>query len=91
MPEQKIEQIKRDPTKEVQKINLGWRGYIPGYKDRWVKQTNAQINQSAERINENTGRLARLPGGPIERPAGFQHPSGESGPGPRVLTNGTKS
>jgi len=76
---QKFEQIKElEQTKlDPQKINLGWKGYVPGYKQRWAERTNNQINQSAERINENTRRLEKLPGGPIERPAGFQRLSGE--------------
>src|SRR3989344_1319177 len=69
---QELKQIEQTSLGGVQKIDLGWKGYVPGYTQRWVKHTNDQINQTAERINESTGRLAILPGGPIERPTGFK-------------------
>ena len=35
------EPVKLDPVK----INLGWRGYIPGYKNRTVRKINNQIRE----------------------------------------------
>src|SRR3989344_3937779 len=67
--EQKLEQIKRDPTKEVQKIDLGWRGYVPGYKDRVTKQINTQIK---DQFDGSVTQIDKLPGGSIERPVGSQ-------------------
>ncbi|OGM96369.1 MAG: hypothetical protein A3B86_04530 [Candidatus Yanofskybacteria bacterium RIFCSPHIGHO2_02_FULL_38_22b] len=46
---QELEQIKEwGPIKlenKVQKINLGWKGYVPGYKNRVVGQINRQIKE----------------------------------------------
>ncbi|MDP3792895.1 MAG: hypothetical protein Q8Q89_04185 [bacterium] len=61
-----FEEIKRYRAKEVQKINLGWKGYVPGYKNRAIRQTNKQIEERfgalAQRMEQQ-----KLPGRPTER------------------------
>jgi len=67
--ERELEPIKRDRTNEIQRINLGWRGYVPGYKNKVTKQINSQIKKD---FGESAQRMEKFPGGPMERPAGFQ-------------------
>lgn len=69
---QELGQIKEwEPIKienKTQKINLGWKGYVPGYKRRWTNRTNKQIRERfgalAQRIEQQ-----KLPSKSIERPA----------------------
>lgn len=60
---QKFEQIKRDPANEVQKINLGWKGYVPGYKNRVVGQINTQIEEQSRQFDRSASPIGRLPVG----------------------------
>lgn len=57
---QGLEQIKRDPVNEVQKINLGWKGYVPGYKNKVTRQLNQSIGEQV-----SMAPLEKLPDGPI--------------------------
>ncbi|MBI2064946.1 MAG: hypothetical protein HYT62_02745 [Candidatus Yanofskybacteria bacterium] len=74
MANQGFEQIKEyGPTKSTpQKIDLGWKGYVPGYKNRVIRDINRQISEQSSEYAEPT---ARLPRGPVERPSGFKESS----------------
>lgn len=52
-----IEQIKRNRDNEVQKIDLGWRGYIPGYKNKVADEIKRGNEESYSRFIENNEQM----------------------------------